>query len=511
MIVLVGFMGAGKSTVGRLLAERTDARFVDADEHITATTGRKISEIFETEGEVAFRRIEADAIAALLADRPEVLALGGGALGDERTRAALKASDSIVVHLDVSADEAEVRVGEDAERPMLARSDLATLASERRVAYLAAADLSIPVDGRDPVDIAGSIAQLADIERVDAVVAGVKRPVYVGDGSCLVLGSLPVAREAEKVFVVSHPSLESIATSVSRSVSNAETLMVPEGETSKTLGGAAILYERLAASAAHRHDLIIGVGGGVVTDLAAFVASTYNRGMPVVHVPTTLLGMVDAAIGGKTGVNLPAGKNLVGTFHQPSAVICDTSVLSTLPAPEFTAGLAEVAKYGFISEPRILDILERGLAAVQENIEDIVLTSARIKCSVVARDERESGLRETLNYGHTFAHAIEVTGGYGSIRHGEAVSLGMMAAAHLAAVLGRLDETSVDRHRGVLEAVGLPVRASLDIEELDRAWVRDKKYRGGVRFVLLSRLGHAEIGIVAPRGALIEALERLAA
>jgi 3-dehydroquinate synthetase len=233
--------------------------------------------------------------------------------------------------------------------------------------------------------------------------------------------------------------------------------------------------------------------------------------MPVVHVPTTLLGMVDAAIGGKTGVNLPAGKNLVGTFHQPSAVICDTSFLSTLPAPEFTAGLAEVAKYGFISEPRILDILERGVAAVRENIEDIVLTSARIKCNVVAHDERESGVRETLNYGHTFAHAIEVTSGYGSIRHGEAVSLGMMAAAHLAAVLGRLDELSVDRHRGVLEAVGLPVRASLDIEELDRAWVRDKKYKGGVRFVLLSRLGHAETGIVAPRGALIEALERLAA
>ncbi|MPZ69643.1 MAG: 3-dehydroquinate synthase [Actinobacteria bacterium] len=511
MIVLVGFMGAGKSTVGRLLAEKLGGRFVDVDERIAQTSGRSIREMFEAEGEEVFRRGEVEAIAALLTDRPGVLALGGGALGDEITRAALSASEATVVHLDVSVDEAMARIGDDAERPMLARSDLATLAADRRVVYLGAADLSIAVDGRDAFDIARSITQLTEIPRVDAMVAGVKRPVYVGSGSCTVIASLPVAREAEKVFVVSHPTLETLAARVSRSVPNAELLMVPEGETSKTLGGAAALYERLSAAAAHRHDLIIGVGGGVVTDLAAFVASTYNRGMPVVHTPTTLLGMVDAAIGGKTGVNLPAGKNLVGTFHQPSAVVCDTSFLSTLPAPEFTAGLAEVAKYGFISEPRILDILERGVTAVHENIEDIVLTSARIKCNVVAHDERESGPRETLNYGHTFAHAIEVTSGYGSIRHGEAVSLGMMAAAHLAAVLGRLDETSVDRHRGVLEAVGLPVRAFLDIDELDRAWVRDKKYRGGVRFVLLSRLGHAETGIVAPRGAVKEALERLAA
>lgn len=504
-------MGAGKSTVGQLLADRMHGQFADADAHIAQRAGRSIREIFASDGEDGFRSIEAEVIAGLVTAEPAVLALGGGALGDPDTRARLRTSDATVVHLDVTPEEAATRIGDDDERPMLAGADLAALAAGRRGAYLEAADISLAVDDRDPAEVAGVIALLDSIPRIEGVVAGVKRPVYVGSGSDLVIASLPAVRAAEKVFVVSHPSLDPIAGRIVRSLEVAELVMIPEGEATKSLDVVASVYERLAEAAAHRHDLVIGVGGGVVTDLAGFVASTYNRGMPVIQVPTTLLGMVDAAIGGKTGVNLPAGKNLVGTFHQPAAVVCDTSFLSTLPAPELTAGLAEVAKYGFIAEPALLDVLDRGMSAVHESIDDLVLTSARIKCDVVGRDERESGVREILNYGHTFAHAIEVTSGYGSIRHGEAVSLGMMAAAHLAAVLGRLDEASVDRHRGVLEAVGLPVRASLEIDELERAWMRDKKYRGGVRFVLLSRLGHAETGIVAPRGAVREALERLAA
>lgn len=521
MIILVGFMGAGKTTVGQLLAEKTNSRFVDADEELERRAGKLIAEIFEDEGEERFRALEAATVASLLAQEPGVLSLGGGALEDPATRSLLSLSGATVVHLDVSTDEALARVGGDPGRPMLARSDssrriakrddVPELAERRRRGYLEASGLSVIVDGRYPAEVADVIQSASETPRVDALVGGVRRPVYVGRGSIALLGYLPAVRGAEKAFVITHTSLEDHAAAVRETLpGETHLLTVPEGESSKSIETASALFAGLSEAAAHRHDLVIGVGGGVVTDLAGFVASTYNRGMPVVHVPTTLLGMVDAAIGGKTGVNLPSGKNLVGTFHQPAAVVCDTSFLATLPAPEFSAGLAEVAKYGFIAQPDLLDVLEGGIDKVHEGIDDVVLASARIKCDVVGRDEKEASLREILNYGHTFGHAIEVSGGYGSIRHGEAVSLGMMAAAHLAHVLGRLDENSVDRHRTVLEAVGLPVRATLDIDELERAWVRDKKYRGAVRFVLLSRLGRAEPGVVAPREKVKEALERLA-
>lgn len=504
-------MGAGKTTVGQLLSEKTESSFVDADEEIERGAGKTVAAIFEDEGEERFRALEAATVALLLAQGPGVLSLGGGALEDPATRALLAASGATVVHLDVSIDEALARVGGDPGRPMLKQDDVPELAERRRRGYLGTSDLSVVVDGRYPAEVADVILSASETPRVDALVGGVRRPVYVGRGSVALLGYLPAVRGAEKVFVITHPSLEVQAAAVRENLpGETHLLTVPEGESSKSIETASALFAGLSDAAAHRHDLVIGVGGGVITDLAGFVASTYNRGMPIVQVPTTLLGMVDAAIGGKTGVNLRSGKNLVGTFHQPAAVVCDTSFLATLPAAEFSAGLAEVAKYGFIAQPDLLHVLEGGIDKVHEGIDDVVLASARIKCDVVSRDEKEASLREILNYGHTFGHAIEVSGGYGSIRHGEAVSLGMMAAAHLAHVLGRLDENSVDRHRTALEAVDLPVRATLDIDELERAWVRDKKYRGAVRFVLLSRLGRAEPGVVAPREKVKEALERLA-
>jgi 3-dehydroquinate synthase len=244
----------------------------------------------------------------------------------------------------------------------------------------------------------------------------------------------------------------------------------------------------------------------VVTDLAGFVASTFNRGMRVVQVPTTLLAQVDAAIGGKTAVNLERGKNLVGTFHQPALVVCDVDALATLPRAEFNSGLAEVAKHGFIADPGILDLIGEGDSLVR-----MVVRSVGVKAAIVAADEREHGRRAILNYGHTFAHAIERITGYKGMRHGEAVAVGMMAAAHLARVMGRLEEADVDLHRRVLSGAGLPVSANLDLSALEEEWLRDKKFKGEPRFVLLKRIGEAEAGIPAPHAALAEALARLAA
>ena len=341
--------------------------------------------------------------------------------------------------------------------------------------------------------------------------------VLVGRGlSNEVPAHVPALADAENVFVVTQARLAENAGRLG--LPGAALLLVDEGEGAKTLDSVTRIYEALAARGAHRHDAVVGYGGGVVTDVAGFVASTFNRGMTLVNIPTTLLGQVDAAIGGKTGVNLSYGKNLVGTIYQPSAVICDVDLLATLPEPEIVSGLAEVAKYGFISDPSLLNTLEESgrelKGADPDLLADIVARSAAIKARVVAEDEREAGIRAHLNYGHTFAHAIEQTAGYGNIRHGEAVSLGMMAAAYLAEEMEFVGEATVRRHREVLGGIGLPVSAVLSLEQLAEAWLRDKKYRGGVRFVLLVETpdGAAapRAGVDAPREAIARAIERLA-
>jgi 3-dehydroquinate synthase len=277
---------------------------------------------------------------------------------------------------------------------------------------------------------------------------------------------------------------------------------------------AAALHVRLAEVPAHRDDVVIAFGGGVIGDLAGFVASTYARGLKLLQVPTSLLAQVDAAIGGKTGIDLPQGKNLVGTFWQPLGVVSDVGLLETLPSEELVSGLAEMIKYGLISDPRILEdvVAKRDeiLRASPAVLADLVARCAAIKAEVVSADEREGGQRAFLNYGHTVGHAIEHASGYEGCRHGEAVALGMMAAAYLAAELGRIDEEAVRLHRTTLEAVGLPVRAALDLDSLEEAWDRDKKFRGGVRFVLLQSIGQPEAGIKVGRREIERALTRMA-
>ncbi len=511
MIVLVGFMGAGKSTVGDLVADALDLAFCDSDAVIEARAGRSIMSMFEQDGEPAFRALEEEIVVGLLAEELGVVALGGGSLSSPRTRTALISSGATVVHLDVSTEVAKERVGADAARPVLAHPDLDSLAASRRDDYLQAATFTLKVDERSATDVAEEIVTLVSIPLARATTSeGRAYPVLVGRDILDVLPALPAVAGARSAIIVTQVDLSAQGTLVANQISSATTITTAGGEASKSLDAARMLWEEFAAAKVRRTDVVVAVGGGVVTDLAGFVASTYNRGISTVNVPTTLLGMVDAAIGGKTGVNLPEGKNLIGTFHDPSAVLCDLAYLDTLPEDEFVAGLAEVAKYGFIAEPRLLEILGGGLEAVRGSLEEIVTTSARIKCTVVSDDPHEMGAREVLNYGHTFAHAIELASGYGTVRHGEAVSLGMMAAAHLARALGRIDEATVELHRSALTAVGLPVNAPFDLGVLEEAWMRDKKFRREPRFVLLSEIGVAEPGVAAPREALAEALERLA-
>jgi 3-dehydroquinate synthase len=300
--------------------------------------------------------------------------------------------------------------------------------------------------------------------------------------------------DVRQVLLVRPDSLPTYAADVAQHLRGAGVEVheapVPDNESAKTAEVAAGLWAELGQRAFTRTDAVVAVGGGTVTDLAGFVAATWLRGVPVLHVPTTLLAMVDAAVGGKTGINTAEGKNLVGAFHPPVGVLCDLDVLTTLPPPDLVAGLAEVVKAGFIADPRILDLVETdpvgATSAEGPHLAELVERSVRVKADVVARDLRESWLREVLNYGHTLGHAVEQVEGYRR-RHGEAVAVGMVYAAELSARAGILDRSVVDRHRSVLEAVGLPTRdAGGRFDALLTAMRRDKKSRGAaLRFVVL--------------------------
>lgn len=522
--MLVGFMGAGKTTVGRALADDLRLPFVDVDAAVEARAGTSIPDLFEQEGEAAFRRIESEVAQETLRGPDAVVALGGGALGDPAVATALQWAT--VVHLDVSFGEAMGRVGRSSARPMLRRADPRALFDSRRAAYERVADVTVCVDGRGPREIARDVAARlgsappAGPARVPVDLGDRSYDVVVGEGLVEALADVaPPPPDAEKAFVVTHPELADAAGPAVAALSGAglqtHTLTVPSGERSKSLAAAGELLARLAGLGAHRRDLVVGFGGGVVTDLAGFVASTYHRGMAVVHVATTLLAQVDAAIGGKTAVNLDQGKNLVGTFHQPRAVVCDVATLRTLPREEVSAGLAEVVKYGLIADPQLLDVVEERsedvFTAEPDVLAQIVRRSAAIKAAVVARDETEAGPRAYLNYGHTFGHAMEhLTARTESpFRHGEAVALGMMTAAYAAHELGRIDEAAVAAHRRALEAARLPVSATFDVDDLEDAWRHDKKYRRGVRFVLLRGLGRPEAGVEIDRATLDTAIRRL--
>lgn len=341
--------------------------------------------------------------------------------------------------------------------------------------------------------------------------------VWVGPGLLGHLADLiPIPDGAEKIALVTDAPVWALHGESARSALAAtglrfvEPFVVEAGEEAKTMMTAESIARWLATSGAHRRDLVVALGGGVVGDIAGFAAATFARGLAVAQVPTTVLAQVDAAIGGKTGVNLPEGKNLVGAFHQPVAVVADTQLLETLPEAELRSGFAEVAKHGFIADPGILDSLSGGRAALEarepETLAGVIARAAAVKARVVERDETERGERAFLNYGHTLGHALEALAGYRGLRHGEAVSIGMVFAARLAARLGHADVVGL--HVDVLGALGLPTGGvEFDFEDVEAVWSGDKKYRGGMRFVILEDLARPRLVSDVPQADLRAAYE----
>jgi len=291
-------------------------------------------------------------------------------------------------------------------------------------------------------------------------------------------------------------------------------LTVPAGERAKSLRTVEDCYNKLAAHRLERKSFVVALGGGVVGDLAGFVAASYLRGIPFVQVPTTLLGQVDSSVGGKVGVNLKAGKNLVGAFHQPRLVLCDLATLSTLPRREYRAGLAEVIKYGIISDAALFQQLERDLSKLlarePKTLAAIVARCCEIKSEVVRQDETESGLRAILNFGHTIGHALEAISHYGKYLHGEAISIGQVAAAQLSAQVLGLSQIDVERIRSLFERAGLPTEAKLNPSQLVKlmaAMSLDKKVAAGeIKFVLARKIGEVKFGISVPEKLLHQTL-----
>jgi 3-dehydroquinate synthase len=296
------------------------------------------------------------------------------------------------------------------------------------------------------------------------------------------------------------PHAKLAAQSLANAGATVDVFVVPPGEQTKCVDSADALWNQLLDVGADRRSIVVAVGGGVVGDLAGFVAATFARGLGLVHVPTTLLAQVDSSVGGKVGINLPSAKNMVGAFWQPAGVLIDTSVLETLPDRQYRAGLAEVVKYGVILDAPFFSYLEGHFAQLIERdpatLEYVITRCCQLKAQVVAGDEREeTGLRSVLNYGHTFCHALETVTLYNQLLHGEAVSIGMLCASRLAERLGRVDRTFTRRQSKLLEAFGLPVEfPSVDRDQLLHAMSHDKKVEHGrLRFVLPTRLGHVEL------------------
>jgi shikimate kinase / 3-dehydroquinate synthase len=508
-IVFIGFMGAGKSTA--LAAARgAGLATTEIDELMAESFGMPITEAFERHGEEAFREREADVVGSLLEEADGgVIALGGGSVLSDRIRRAL--DRHVVVWLQVDAAEAWRRIAHSSRPLATSAADVEELLATRLPLYEELADAVVPVGDREIVERAlPSIQTLPELPQGTRLLwassASGEYPIFVGS-ELLEAEWWPLE---SRRFCISDTAVMDIY--AERLGSLAAEVAVEPGERAKTMAEAARVLEALAEAEMTREDHVVALGGGVVGDLAGFCAHLYQRGVEVVQVPTTLVAQVDSAYGGKTGVDLPQGKNYAGAYQLPAAVLADTSCLQTLPLPELRAGFVEVLKTGLLAGGALWERVRLIEELDAAELADVVFACARFKCEVVAADERDGSLRHMLNLGHTVGHAIEAATGYERYRHGDAVGLGLLAALRLSNVPELRDET-----REILVRHSLPVEldppgdAAAFVDAILAALQRDKKRTAaGVGFVLLSAPGEPRVGqLVDPdrvRGAVEELL-----
>jgi len=571
-IILTGFSGTGKSLVGKEVARRLNWDFIDTDEEIVKQADKPISDIFQQDGEPKFRELERHMIEKACQQKQSVIAIGGGAIVDPQNYELL-AQSGLIICLEAKPETIYQRLFQESTygpepevRPLLLdnnRLERIRKLKASRQPYYAKVDWTIHTDRLSlsqvaeevlrgwrllrfahhphvPRQIKGRVdeghpfnplpsrerklgSQLEANKDVACVVetATQSYPVLVGYGLLEKLGekikevglsgAVSVISD-ETVFSIYGRKVESILKNADFAVSS---FAVPPSEETKNINSAIKIYDFLVEHRIERDDILIALGGGMVGDLAGFVAATFLRGIPWIQVPTSLVAMVDASIGGKVGVNHPQGKNLIGAFYQPSFVLADVQTLNTLPDRELTSGWAEVIKYGLTLDREFFEFLEVNadkLIKLEPNVvAQAIVSSATLKAQIVSEDERERGSRIILNYGHTIAHGLETASQYRRFRHGEAVAIGMMGAAKLSRRLGLLSSDVVQCQQSLLQKFGLPVSFSgLNLAEVVKAMELDKKVRAkGIHWVLLQDIGQTAIRSDVPQRDVLAILQEL--
>jgi len=551
-LCITGFSGTGKSMVAKEVARRLSWGFFDTDDEIVKQTGKPIAEIFRQDGETKFRELEHEIVRNASHKRQTVLAIGGGAIIDTQNYELL-AKSGLIVCLEAKPETIYERLFREATRspetevrPLLATDDplerIRQLKASRQP-YYAEADWTIHTDGLSISEVAEEVirawrslrqyaspngkkmARIGNDKDIACLVVTETQsyPVFVGYGLLDEIGEK--IRQADlfgRATIISDKNVFSIyGNKVARILKDVgfavNSFVVPPGEETKNMGYAVRIYDFLVEHRGERDDVVIALGGGMVGDLAGFVAATFLRGIFWVQVPTSLIAMVDASIGGKVGVNHPEGKNLIGSFYQPTLVLTDPQILTTLPQRELISGWAEVIKHGLILDKEFLEFLESNINKVTKLEPEVlvraVARSAAIKAQVVNQDEEErEGKRTILNYGHTIAHGLETATQYRRFLHGEAVAIGMMGAAKLSQRLGLLPAAVVERQQAILQKFGLPIGfSSLDLTEIIKAIELDKKTKGKViRWVLLQDIGETVIRSDVSQRNVLAVLQELA-
>jgi 3-dehydroquinate synthase len=520
-IILAGFMGTGKTTVGRRLAKRLGRTFLDTDRIIEERQGRTISEIFQSEGEEYFRALEKELCEEIVQQGNAVVATGGGLFLDRDNRRTMSRS-GIILRLACTPEAALERIGSGRNRPKVADDPTARvkqLLAEREPMY---ASLPFQIDTTgcaldqvvdDIVHVLSNVGKRLNVIPVSLPDGG-GYSIAVGDGILDLVGPMLRNRKfTSRVAVVADENVAKLhADTAMESLRNSgfepSLCVMPPGEQSKSHEHLLRLYGRFLEIGLDRKGVVVAIGGGVIGDLAGFAAASYMRGVALVHCPTTLLAMVDSSVGGKTGVDLPQGKNLVGAFKQPVFVISDTGTLASLPPREVRMGMAEVIKHTVIDDADLFMRMERESEALKLTPE-LIRRSVAVKVRVVETDLFEAGRREVLNLGHTVGHALEQVSGY-RIGHGDAVAIGLVAVARMSAKMELTSPEVSDRIETLLVRYGFPVRHNCDLNAITAAMTADKKTLAGrVRFVLVRDVGTVEPGLQVPQEIIREVLDEL--
>lgn len=521
-IILTGFMGTGKTTVGRILEKKLNMKFVDTDVVIERSAGIKIAEIFENMGETHFRKLESDAIEMITMNDNQIIATGGGAVINDYNLRLLKESGRVIC-LKADTDTIINRVCNDSSRPLLKGGDLKLTIEnlmQRRMKHYNKADFIVDTDGKSPEDVANNIINYVnqDYNDINVELGDRSYDIKIGKGILNNIGQEMVSLGYDdRAVIITNPEIDRLyGDSIRKSMKlvgiKCETIKVDEGEKSKSLIVADEIITRLLELKCERKTPLIALGGGVVGDLTGFVASIYLRGVPFIQAPTTLLAQVDSSVGGKTGVNHKLGKNLIGAFYQPKIVMIDTDVLSTLPDDEFLNGISEIIKYGVINDADLFEYLKENVDLIMKKdvvaLKNIIKRSCEIKAYVVSEDELESGLRAILNFGHTLGHALEATSDYKGIKHGRAIAIGMIFAARLSLKLGICTEHEVDEINNIIKLYGISTEFKIkNVRNIMNAMKLDKKVKdGNINFVLPKSIGKVEYDVKVNEESILSAL-----